>query len=404
MVPKPRNIIFERGVQAPVAIVYKAFTNSTILREWLCDAAQIDPRPRGRIYLWWESGYYMCGEFTNLLPNKIIAFSWHGSGDPGVTEVMVTLVEKENTTQILLKQTKVKSRGGWIQFREEIQRGWDAGLENLISVLETGQDLRILRRPLLGVSMGDYGPEQATQLGVPVTEGIRLDDVIPGMGADLAGLQKNDIIVSVSGKPTTESSELVSFFRTKRAGDKIEVVFYRGSRINIATLQLSTRSLPIIPPTLGELVSVVSRDYEAVYNDLAQSFKAVSEAEASRSPSPGAWSAKEVLAHLIHSERGLQDWISDLVNNQEPVADSYSDNVQARVVATVSAYPLVADLLSELKHNQTETLNFIANLPEDFLAYKGHYWRMGITVLQAVSHIRTHLGQLQAAIETARIA
>ena len=348
MVPKPRNVSFYQFINAPAADVYRAFTNSTLLREWLCDAAQADPHLKGRMYLWWNNGYYMCGEYTQLLPGQTITFTWHGRGDPGDTEVTVHLVEKGSATQVTLKQIKVKSRGGWIRFRDEIQRGWVTGLENLASVLETGQDLRIVRRPILGVNLGDYGAEQTAQLGVPVTEGIRLDDVIPGMGA---------------------------------------------------ALLLSTRSLPIVPTTVVALVNAVHTDNEAVYNEIARCFESISEAEASRPPAPGEWSAKEVLAHLIHSERDLHAWIAELVNNQERVADSFGDNVQARVTATVTAYPLINDLLSELKHHQIETMNLLANLPVEFQACKGNYWRMGTAVLQAVSHIRAHICQIQAAIK-----
>jgi uncharacterized protein YndB with AHSA1/START domain len=402
MVPKPRNISFEQAVNAPPADVYRAFTNSTLLRAWLCDAAQADPRLKGRLYLWWKSGYYMCGEYTHLSPNQAIVFTWHGRDDPGDTEVTVNLVEKDGTTLVKLKQAKVKSRGSWIRFRHEVQRGWMTGLENLASVLETGRDIRIIQRPMLGANLSDYGSEWAAQLGIPVSEGIRLDDVIPGMGATQAGLQKNDVIVSVSGRPTSDVSELFNILRGKRAGDKIEVVYYRGSKINIATIQLSTRPLPAIPETIEALLQIVRTSYETRYDELASCFDGISEVEASHHPADGEWSAKEVLAHLIHCERDLQAWIADLVNNQERVSDGFSDNVPARIAATVTAYPLISDLLSEFKNHQIETLNILANLPGEFQACKGNYWRMGITVLQGISHIRAHKDQLQAALKAAR--
>lgn len=402
MVPKPRNLSFEQVVHAPIEEVFRAFTNSTLLREWLCEAAQADPRLKGRLYLWWNNGYYMCGEFTHLSPNQAIAFSWHGRGDPGDTEVIINLSEKDRATLVSVKQIKVKSRGGWIRFRDELKRGWITGLENLASVLETGQDLRLIRRPLIGVNMGDYGPERAAQLGVPVAEGIRLEEVVPEMGAALAGLQKNDVIVSVSGRPTIDASELTNILRVKKPGDKIEVVYYRGSKINITSLLLSTRSLPDVPLTIPTLLKVVRANYEAVYGELAGCFESVSEVDASRPPSPGEWSAKEVLAHLIHSERDLHVWISDLVNSQERIADGFSDNVQARVTATLIAYPRIGDLLSEFKRHQKETLSILDNLPAEFQACKANYWRMGTEIFQAVTHIRDHMDQLKNAIKSAQ--
>ena len=276
------------------------------------------------------------------------------------------------------------------------------GLENLASVLETGQDLRIVRRPLLGINIGDFGPERAAQFGIPVNEGIRLEDVVPGMGADQAGLQKNDVIVSVSGKPVTDYSNLTELLRNKKAGDKLEIVYYRGGKINITSLQLSTRKLPAVPPDITALMKAVHEDYEAIYRDLANCFKEVSEADAAHSPAPGEWSAKEVLAHIIHNERDLHAWISDLVNNEERVTDGFSENVQARIAATISVYPRIEDLLTEFKRHQTETMGILVHLPENFDANKGSYWRMGAAILQVAPHVRAHLDQLQKAIKSAQ--
>jgi uncharacterized protein YndB with AHSA1/START domain len=38
-----QKLIFEQYIQAPISQIYLAFTNSTALREWLCDIATVDP-------------------------------------------------------------------------------------------------------------------------------------------------------------------------------------------------------------------------------------------------------------------------------------------------------------------------------------------------------------------------
>ena len=38
-------------VNAPLKFAYRAFTNSTSMREWLCEVATVEPHPRGRIYI-----------------------------------------------------------------------------------------------------------------------------------------------------------------------------------------------------------------------------------------------------------------------------------------------------------------------------------------------------------------
>lgn len=43
------TVTAEIFVHAPVKQAYRAFTNATSLREWLCDVATADPHPRGEI-------------------------------------------------------------------------------------------------------------------------------------------------------------------------------------------------------------------------------------------------------------------------------------------------------------------------------------------------------------------
>ena len=71
-------LTFEQTVQAPIDQVYRAFTNATALREWLCDTATVDARPGGRVYLAWISNYFAAGVYTQLEPNALVAFTWAG--------------------------------------------------------------------------------------------------------------------------------------------------------------------------------------------------------------------------------------------------------------------------------------------------------------------------------------
>jgi hypothetical protein len=104
-------------------------------------------------------------------------------------------------------------------------------LENLASVLETGQDCRVFDRPMLGINVGDFTSEQAKQLGVPVKTGVRLDSVVPGLGAHNAGLTRNDVLVSLGGTPLSDFDSLVFSLRGKKGGEKVEVV-YRARKEN----------------------------------------------------------------------------------------------------------------------------------------------------------------------------
>ncbi|UCC62882.1 MAG: SRPBCC domain-containing protein, partial [Anaerolineae bacterium] len=169
------TLTFERTVNAPASQVYRAFTSATALREWFCDAALADPRPGGRLYFWWNQGYYACGEFTALTEDQQIAFTWHGRGEPDTTRVGVSLEPANEETRVTVTHSGIGTGAAWAETVKQFERGWEVGLENLQSVLETGRDLRYVRRPMLGVTVDEFNAETAAQLGVPVTEGIRLE-------------------------------------------------------------------------------------------------------------------------------------------------------------------------------------------------------------------------------------
>ncbi len=397
-----RNLKFTRRVNAPAAQVYRAFTSSTALREWFCNAAQADARVGGRLYLWWSSGYYTAGEFTALTPNQRIAFTWQGRGEPGLTRVVVTLTEKPDGTRVSVRHTGVAVGKAWTKATQEFSSGWQSALENLQATLETGLDLRFTRRPMLGINVGILNAKEAKKLRVPVSVGIRLDGVGEGTGAQAADLRTDDVIVKMGGKPITGYTSLANVLQTHRAGDELTVVFYRGAKKHTVKMQLSARPLPEVPPTAPALADAVRASYAEQFAELAECFDGVSEAEAERCPKPGEWSAKETLAHLIAGERDNHAWLSDLLNDAERWYDNNDafDNVPARLTAMVQAYPSIADLLSEFKRVQTETVAIIAALPKAFVAHKATYWRVGANLLQANVHTRAHLPQIRTAVET----
>ena len=399
MAAKTQTLKFKRTVNAPPAEVYRVFTNATALREWFCDAAQAEARKGGRLYCWWNSGYYASGEFTGLTPDKKVAFTWCGRDEPEATRVRVSLAAKSGGTAVTVAHGGVGSGKKWVKALAEFKRSWEAALENLGSVLETGQDLRFVLRPMLGVNVGEFNAEVAAKLGAPVTEGVRLDGIDEGMGAQAAGLQKDDVVVSIGGTKTPGWTSLAAALQKHRAGDKVPVVFYRDGDRQTVTMELSRRPLPEVPPTPAGLAEAVRRINAEVEPEIEQCFTGVSDAEASHRPEPGEWSAKETLGHIIAGERDNHLWIAGLVSGQEP--DTFPDNVTARYSGMSAVYSISA-LLDELKRNQAETVAMLAALPPEFVARKGSYWRIGYNLLQPPSHTRDHFVQMRAAIEAAR--
>jgi len=385
-------------VNTSIKTAYRAFTVSTSMREWLCDVATVDPHPNGRIYMWWRGDFYSSGHFLEVEENKHIKFRWYGNSDPAPTEVTVTFTEKGKSVNIRLEHEAPDDKS-WKEATETFRHNWEESFENLKSVLETGVDKRIADRPMLGIAPGDFTEEQAMALKVPVRDGLRLDGLVEGMGAAKAGLQKDDVLVGMAGKPLTDFNSLAVAITGKKGGDKVEVVFYRGPEKKTVMMELSKRPMPEVPFDQKELEKRARELYEPSLAELEACFKNVSDAQAMKRPEAGEWSALEILAHLIHQERFNISYLAGLIDGNEPVYDAGGSNVDAQVEATVRANPSVALMLSALRRSVEEVLAMTAFIPDDFVQNnKASYYRYGFGLLQPNFHISGHLPQIKAAL------
>jgi uncharacterized protein YndB with AHSA1/START domain/uncharacterized damage-inducible protein DinB len=396
------SVTSEQFIKASPAQVYYALTHAEALHEWLCDFATVAPRPGGRMYLWWHGDFYSAGEFIELEENKSVKFKWFARFEPAPTEVTVTLTPKDDGSLVTFVHS-VPDGDDWKKRAQGFKAEWDSTLPNLASVLETGLDRRTFDRPMLGINISDFNPEIAKALGVPVVQGIRLDEVRQGMGAHAAGLCKDDVIVELNGKPiTNDYGSFISALAGKKGGDEVQVVFFRGPQKKTITMQLSKRPVPDIPSNPVELAEQVSHKYDETLGLLEACFNEVNEAEADREPAPGEWSAKQTLAHLIHTERGWIANLDDAVGGYERLADDWGGNLPAHINATVKAYGTVRAMLDELKHLSIEMLAFLSDLPDSFLERKASYFLNAVQVLELESHTVSHIDQIKAALSAAR--
>jgi len=399
-----QTLSFSQLVKAKPSEVYRSFINATALREWLCDTATVIPHAGGRLYLWWNSGYYASGEFLETESGQKLVFTWLGRGEPGSSQVQVTFSEKDGETQVTLEHSGLGIGEDWSRTLGAVESGWKKGLENLASVLATGEDLRFTLRPMLGILIGEFNAEIAEELGVPVTNAVRLDGVVENMGSQAAGLQSNDVIVRMAGIPTVDWDSLTFALQKHRAGDTVEVVYYRGAEKNTVMMELSRRPIPDIPFSTTELVTRVRKIYAEMHAEMDKFLAGVTEDEASFKPAPDEWSIKGNLAHIIQGERGYQSWITELIGGYERVADDYGGNIHAYIDATLAVYPTLPELVNAYKRASTETVELLARLPDEFLERKSSYWRVAYASLEEPYHFRSHIDQMRAALEAARSA
>jgi len=398
---KTHTLEFHALLNAAPAEAYLALTRPAALRQWFCDTALIEAREGSGVYFGWHSGYYAAGEVTRLKADSRIAFTWHGRGEPGDTEVAIDLVPEAAGSRVTLRHGGLGSGKKWKLAQAEIRHGWERGLENLASVLDVGPDLRDTLRPVLGLD-GDEAltPDLAARLGVPVKHGVWIHGTMPGLAAALAGLEPDDVLVSVAGRKVDSPAALVAVLDAYRAGDTVAVAYYRRAEKRQQALELSGRILPQLPGRPAVLAEMARRHYAQANAELGQALAGLSPAAAAARPAASEWSVQELLAHLLHHERGNQAWIAELVADTEGIYINRAEASPLRIGATVRAFGSVEVLFKALQHSQWETVAMLAALPDEFVARKRSFWRLALWVAQAenADHARDHLRQLAVAL------
>jgi hypothetical protein len=315
--------------------------------------------------------------------------------------VQIALKEKDGGTTVTVTHTTGAGKA-WAEAFKGLEAGWASALENLQSVLETGEDLRVVRRPMLGITgFSELDAETAAKLGVPVTQGIRIGGTVEGMGAHAAGLRADDVVVSIGKIKLSRFSHIPVALGQHHAGDTVPVTFYRGAEKMTLPMTLSRRLIPTPPATAAELAEQVRQAYARDDAELAKLFEGVSEHEAGIRPEPNEWSAKEVLTHLITSERGTAEFISEMASDSERWYDNFDNDVHVYPAGLLKIHPTVSALLDALKQAEAETVALLESLPPDYLARKRNYWRLCFGLLQGPSHVTQHFDQIRNAIAAA---
>lgn len=398
------TLVFKRQIPAPPEEVFYAFSTEQGWRDWLCGSARFRSLSGRNYLLSWDSGWYAAGAIQTLDRPRMVELTWHGPEDPATSGVSIQLRERDGGTEVEIRHTGLGEGAAWERARAEVHKGWEMGLENLESIFTTGEDLRVIRRPMLGIMMNDFTKEIAAEIGVPVTQGVRIDRTVEGMGAERAGLMHDDVVVDMDGKPVKGFADLGMVLQGHRAGDTIPVTFYRSSKKMTLDMQLSRRPIPEIPLDPAELADQVAEQHAQLMQELEQVFDGVSEEQAGFRPEPEGWSAKDTLAHLIEAEYRNLDAIQELMQDAAREFADEGANLRERLEAMQQSAPTVADLLHELEHRHEETVYFLRHAGK-LKARKGPMWQLGRGWLEIpLLHERGHMEQMRAAIQAARAA
>ncbi|MFZ1400746.1 MAG: SRPBCC domain-containing protein [Candidatus Promineifilaceae bacterium] len=396
------TLIFEQALAAAPTAVYHAITNGAALRAWLCTTSQVATRVGGRIYLWWQQGYWATGEFVALVPGQKVVFTWQGRLETAVSQVTITLKPTENGTHLSLVHADLPAGADAAEMRDGLKEGWDAGLANLKSILETGLDKRLYDQSFLGILIsGLVTAEQAADLGIDAAGGVRISGTMAETGAAKAGLQAEDIIVDMGGSATTDFPTLQAALRPYRPGDGLKVTYYRAGERQQTLMTLGTRPVPDIPAAPAALAEALAAIYADLDAELDAAIVGATEAEADYRSTEESWNAKELLAHLITTERGVQMQAATLLT--DGVLDGFPNNPAAWVRSVTAVYPTLAEMVALWQRTEAESVALLANLPEEIVARKGSYHNIATSFLNGLPpHTRGHIAEIEALLQAAR--
>jgi uncharacterized damage-inducible protein DinB len=339
------------------------------------------------------------GRFLEVEAPSRAVVAWQGTGEPGETRVAFRLEERDGGVHIVVEHSGFGAGNEWDGAVAQAERGWGTGLENLKSTLETGIDLRVARQPFLGINLDLLTPERAAKEGIAAQWGIYVEGVVDGSGAQAAGLQHGDVIVSLGGMPTTRFEELGAALRARQAGDTVAVERVRGQERDTLQVTLGPRPQRDLPGSVQDLADSLAQAQQKANDALRAALENVSDQEAGAPPSEGAWSVKEVLAHLSEGERTFQVFLINFaVNGYLDGGRIEPDQVPGRLEAILAVTPTVQGLLDRYLADVAETEAFVRRLPESASAYKSRLRRITLFTVANPEHAEQHVEQIRQAL------
>ncbi len=130
-----------------------------------------------------------------------------------------------------------------------------------------------VKRGYVGVSFTPLDPDAAEKLNIKTTNGLFVDQLVQGGGAQQAGIRKGDIITKVDGTTIFESSDLQEKVARLQPGDKIKLTVLRdGKEQNFAVTLKADNGI-------GLANNSKTKSAEEIYNNLGASFAPLSSAQ-----------------------------------------------------------------------------------------------------------------------------
>lgn len=109
-----------------------------------------------------------------------------------------------------------------------------------------------VKRGYIGVTFSALDADLAEKLSVKDNSGLYVNEVVPGSGAEAAGLKKGDIIKKVDGAIIYDSPDLQEKIGRLSPGDKVQLTYLREGQLKEAKVTLKGEGTAAKPDVLAK--------------------------------------------------------------------------------------------------------------------------------------------------------
>jgi uncharacterized protein YndB with AHSA1/START domain len=134
-------IIIQVTIPLPTPMIHRAFCDSDVLDQWMCDEAEVEPRLGGRYSVQWREDpkFTSVGTIDAFTPDVDVGFSWQGPPEfdglmnqpSPLTRVYVRLQDSPEGIDVTLEHQGWKSGPKWEAARSWHFQLWDDRLHRL---------------------------------------------------------------------------------------------------------------------------------------------------------------------------------------------------------------------------------------------------------------------------------
>ncbi len=362
-VEEVRTLEFTRVVAAPIAEVWRAFTNRDEIADWLSYDASINVEEGGHFFVRWYEGPHAYGSFLKVEENSKLKLTWH-DGITNASKVKVIFTDDGDSTSLTLKHFGIEAD----ERAEHYTEFWNMRLDNLKSILETGANKTITDRIIIGI-LGE-GVEESN--GATRDSGVRVTNIVEGYSAEAAGIKVGDIIYQVDDTEISALGDIGPVTRNKQPGDTVTVYFDRDGETHSVPATLRGYPIPEMPATFSELADRFDQRTADLVNELKPLLATASEELSAKKPDDDAMSLKESLAHFILTARHTTEWLGSYLNGPR-IITPYT-RYEGRMHALIAVHDSNEKLLAELKRSWAEVSAILRLFPDSMLERKNNMW------------------------------